>query len=239
MMAEAIHLLGLPKKHKLAHIEDYSPYNPFDRRFLVDPMGTQGDWRIGGSGYVYSNVVWYLVLATGTGSGTNWIDKLLGISQNEFDTVFELEVGVNHRYPYASDGVIMIGTGTPLVNAHFRSYTPPSDHYYCAFWLEHVGTDKYEDRRVYARTQQGSSYQESDLGLQGYASRHIFRIEKTAKGANQGKIKYFIDGILVATHDAYAWGGSYPAPYAKVGIADQATLDGTIVYYFVRYISDR
>lgn len=235
MSAEAIHWWGQPKKHNLDHIVDYlekhlqTPY-PYYRRYLFDSQGTQGDFRTQGSGNVLYNWAWYLVLNTGVDVGLNYIYKSLAIPETLWMTQENKEVEsaiCNRDGRTGQDACFMLCSGLAGLNNHQRATL---GNEYCAFWM--VGSGTYRGGlMIYARTQDGNNFQETQIEGIGYPERRTLRIEFG------DDIKYYVNNVLKATHSAYSWGDVGP-PYVKEENANNAEQDASIIFYFVRMLGN-
>jgi len=210
-----------------------TPYDPFARRFLYEPQGTEADIKILGTGYEHAiSGTWYRVLNTGTGPVQNYIDCRYGIPENEwknFNGTRKIEVGINNVDAREDENaVFMLCSGSAGVNIHYKGQIGDE---YCAFWL--IGNTTYRgDLKIYARTQKGTDFQEDYIEFISYAIRRVLRIDM-----GQNEIYYYIDNVLIATHTSYSWVQS-GGPFAKIGIWNNKPQDASIAFYPLTYYSD-
>jgi len=210
-----------------------TPYDPFARRFMYEPQGTNADVRVQGSGYEHdSSTTWYRILNSGTGAGENYAYICYNIPENSwanFNGTRQIEVGIFNRDARINENaVLMLGSGSAIV---YNDKKDEIGYEYCAFWL--IGNHTIKgDLKIYARTQQQASYQEDYLGFITYPEQRMLRIEM-----DNEEIRYYIGNVLKVTHSPYSWVNS-GSPFAKTGIWNNQTQDASIAFYPLTYYSD-
>jgi len=210
-----------------------TPYDPFARRFLYEPQGTEIDLWTGGTGYEHANSkVWYRVLNTGVGGVMSYAECHYAIPENEwknFTGTRQIEVGINNVDARINENaVFMLCSGSAGVNQHWKDQT---GNEYCAFWM--IGNTTWRGKlKIYARTQQDTNYQEDYIEFISYAKRRMLRIE-----TDNEEVRYYVDNVLEATHTPYSWVQS-GGPFAKIGIWNNETQDASIAFYPLTYYSD-